>query len=214
MARTTVAVLMAALLAVACGGSGSGHEGPTVSSVSAQPGDLPGGMKQCDLTGSIDSFLDKEKASDPNTYQSTKKEWDDAKASGATAAYTAFYADTADHCAALQAAGSDIGSASYKLVVNFVIQFKDESSAAKGYTDKKIFNFSASDLKSGGQPVVEGTKKTGLSANSIILTTQLANQTYFIAFWQNKAFMVILAILNVDDAASKKVATAENGRIK
>jgi hypothetical protein len=32
--------------------------------------------------------------------------------------------------------------------------------------------------------------------------------------WQNKAFMVILAVLNVDTATSKKIALAENARIK
>jgi len=35
-----------------------------------------------------------------------------------------------------------------------------------------------------------------------------------VAVWQSKAFMVILAILNVDSATCKKVALAENSRIK
>ena len=37
---------------------------------------------------------------------------------------------------------------------------------------------------------------------------------YYVAVWQNKAFMVILAILNIDPAAAKKAALAENARIK
>ncbi len=213
MARTPIAVLIAVVGLSACGGSNPGPQGPTAASVAVQPGDLPSGMKQCELTGEIDSFLNKEKTADPNTYQSTKTEWDDARSRGATAAYTAFYTDSLDHCSSIQSAGSDIGSATYKLVLNFVIQFKDESSAAKGYTSDKVFNFSASQLRSSGQAVVEGTK-TGLSANSIVLNAPIANQTYYIAVWQNKAFMVILAILNLDATASKKVATSENGRIK
>jgi hypothetical protein len=32
--------------------------------------------------------------------------------------------------------------------------------------------------------------------------------------WQNKTFMVILAVLNLDGAAAKKVSTSENSRIK
>ena len=178
-----------------------------------QQSDLPSGMVRCDLTGDIDSFLNKEKSADPATYQSTKTEWNDAKSKGATAAYTAFYTDSPAHCAAIKAKGSDIGSATYKLVVNFVLQFKDESSAAKGYTSEKLFNVSASELRASGQPVVEGTK-TGLSANSIVLNAPIANQTYYIAVWQKKTFMVILAILNIDAAAAKKVATSENDRIK
>jgi len=213
MARTPIAVLIAVVGLSACGGSNPGPQGPTAASVAVQPGDLPSGMKQCELTGEIDSFLNKEKTADPNTYQSTKTEWDDARSRGATAAYTAFYTDSLDHCSSIQSAGSDIGSATYKLVLNFVIQFKDESSAAKGYTTEGVFNISASELKSSGQPVVEGAK-TGLSANSIVLNTAIANQTYFIAVWQKKVFMVILAVLNVDAAAAKKVAASENERIK
>ena len=206
-------ILVASLGVGGCGGSSPTAQGPTPAGVAAQQSDLPTAMVKCDLTGDIDSFLNQEKTADPPTYQSTKSEWDDAKSKGATAAYTAFYTDSTDHCAAIKTKGPDIGSATYKLVINFVIQFKDESSAAKGYTSEKVFNVSASELRSGGQPVVEGAK-TGLSANSIVLDAPIGNQTYYIAVWQKKSFMVILAILNIDATASKKVATSENDRIK
>lgn len=211
MPRVLVALLFVTVVA-GCGGGSSGAAAPTASSVSVQPGDLPAGMAKCDITGDIDSFLNKEKTADASTYQSTKAEWDDAKAKGATAAYTAFYTDSTAHCGAIKSQGSSIGSASYKLVVNFVIQFKDESSAAKGYGSEQVFNVSPAELRQSGQPIIEGTN-TGLSKNSIVLNSEIANQSYYIAVWQNKAFLVILAILNVDPAASKKVATAENGRI-
>ncbi len=165
------------------------------------------------MSADIDSFLERAKTKDPATYAQTKNEWDAAKKQGATAAYTAFYTDTAAHCASLETSSSDITSATYKLVVNFVIQFKDEAAASKGYTSESIFGFSAASLKGGGVPVVEGTA-TGLSANSIVLSISAANQAYYVAVWQNKAFMVILAILNIDAATSKKVAVAENSRIK
>src|SRR6267378_299647 len=187
MARAFIVVLIASLAVSGCGGSSPIAQGPTPSSVAVQQTDLPSGMVKCDLTGDIDSFLNKEKTADPSTYQSTKTEWDDAKSKGATA--------------------------TYKLVVNFVIQFKDDSSAAKGYTSEKLFNVSAAELRSSGQAVVEGTK-TGLSPNSIVLNTPIGNQTYYIAVWQKKSFMVILAMLNLDATASKKVATGENDRIK
>ena len=211
MSRVLVASLLVIVVA-ACGG-GPAPAAPTAASVSVQQGDLPSGMTKCDLTGDIDSFLSKEKTADPATYQSTKTEWDDAKTKGATAAYTAFYADTSAHCDSIRSQGSSIGSATYKLAVNFVIQFKDEASAASGYSNQAVFNVSPSELRSSGQPVVEGTN-TGLTKNSIVLSSLIANQSYYIAVWQNKAFLVILAILNVDAAASKKVATSENGRIK
>jgi hypothetical protein len=213
MSRTSLAALLALPALLACAGSSPAVQGPTVASVAVQQGDLPGGMIRCDLSGDIDSFLDKEKTADASTYQSTKKEWDEAKTKGATAAHVALYSDNAAHCASIKSSGADIGAATYKLVINFVIQFKDEASAAKGYTSEKIFNFSAADLRTSGQKVVEGTKN-GLSANSVVLDTLIGGQTYYIAVWQRKAFMVILAVLNIDSAAAKKIAAAEDGRIK
>ncbi len=97
-------------------------------------------------------------------------------------------------------------------MVNFAFQFKDQASAEKGYTTESIFGFSASSLKSSQVPVVEGTA-TGLGKNSIVLTIAINQQSFYVAVWQNKQFMVILAILNVDTAASKKAALAENSRI-
>jgi hypothetical protein len=212
--------LAAALLAVAaCGGSLPGQSAaPTATSVAVQQSDLPSGMVRCDISGDIDGFLAKEKTQDPNTYASINTEWSDAKKLNATAAAIAFYSDSNAHCTAIKASGSDISSASYKLVVNFVVQFKDQASATKAYTSESIFGFSAADLKTtasaaaGAGQLSEGTK-SGLSANSLTLYAPVAGQSYYIAVWQNKTFMVILAALNIDATSSKKIATSENGRI-
>lgn len=209
MFKKSGALLAGLLTVAACGGTP--FQGPTPASVAVQSTDLPKGLVKCDLSGGIDSFIAAEKTADPNTYSSINIEWADAKKNGATGAEVAFFADSASHCKALRTAGTDIGAANYKLVINFVIQFKDESSAAKGYTSESIFGFSAAQLKQGSVPITEGSK-TGLSKNSIVLSAAIAGQSYYIAVWQNKAFMVILAVLNVDSATSKKVATAENGR--
>jgi hypothetical protein len=64
----------------------------------------------------------------------------------------------------------------------------------------------------GGAPALQGSA-TGLSPNSIVLSVSVATTSYYVAVWQNKAFMVILAILNIDPASAKKAALAENGRI-
>lgn len=214
MLRPALAGIAVLLVVSACGGTAPGAvKGPTAASVAVQPGDLPSSMHKCDLSGDIDSFLSKSKTKDPNTYTSTKAEWEAAQKDGATAAYTAFYADSTAHCTSIESNSSDISSATYKLVVNFVIQFKDEASAVKGYTTNSIFGFSASSLKSGGAAVQEGTA-TGLGVNSIILNISVSNQSFYVAVWQNKTFMVILAVLNVDATTGKKVAVAENGRIK
>ena len=178
-----------------------------------QSSDLPAGMVRCDLSGDIDSFLAKEKNQDQATYKSTSTDWAALKTGGATAASTSFYADNPAHCTAIKSSGYDIGTASYKLVVNFVTQFKDEKSATNAYTNDSIFGFKISELRTGGLGLTEGTA-TGLTTNSIVISAPISNQYFYIAMWQNKTFVVILAILNVDASASKKVATLENGRIK
>jgi hypothetical protein len=215
MTRVSIAVLLtAALWMAACGGSSSGPSGPTPASVSVQQTDLPSGLVKCDLSGDIDSFVSKEQTPDPSASKSMASDWQEAKKNGATSAYAALYTDSKPHCDAIKGSAADLGAATYKLVVNFVIQFKDENSAIAGYkSDKAIFGFSAAELRSGGGGVVEGSK-TGLTANSISLTQPVGNQLFYIAVWQNKAFMVILAILNVDATTAAKVATTENGRIK
>jgi len=178
-----------------------------------QSSDLPAGMVKCDLSGDIDNFLAQEKSKDPNTYKSSSADWTALKNGGATAAYTAFYSDSAAHCSAIKSSGYNIGTANYKLAVNFVTQFKDATSATAAYSNDSIFGFKTAQLRTGSLGLTEGTA-TGLTANSIVISAPISNQYFYIAMWQNKTFVVILAILNVDATASKRVATLENGRIK
>ncbi|TMD14054.1 MAG: hypothetical protein E6I27_04220 [Chloroflexi bacterium] len=214
MPRTSIPILLAVLMLAACGGASPTSQGPTVSRVAVQKGDLPAGMVKCDLTGDIANFIKSEQTPDPNTAQSMTKEWDAAKSKGAKGGYAAIYTDSAAHCAAIKSNSADIGAATYKLVVNFVIQFRDEKSAAAGYNNESILGFSASQLKAGGGAAVQEGTKTGLTANSITLIEPIGNQFFYIAVWQNKSFMVILAAVNLDSGAAKNVASSENSRIK
>jgi hypothetical protein len=72
---------------------------------------------------------------------------------------------------------------------------------------------SASNLRSSGSTAIEGAK-TGLTSNAVVISQSLSNQSFYIALWQNKAFAIFLAAINLDATASKKIATSENGRIK
>jgi hypothetical protein len=214
MLRRSITGLALAAMVVACGGSPSTTStGPTAASVAVQPGDVGGGMQKCDLSGDIGSFLNKSKAKDPSTYTSFKNYWDAAQKAGATDEYTAFYADSAAHCTSLESNSAGASTATYKLVVNFVVKFKDEASAKDSYANQSVFGISQSSLKTGGSAVVEGTA-TGLTANSIVLSVSLASQAFYIAYWQNKAYVVALLILNLDPTTGKKAALAENSRIK
>jgi hypothetical protein len=210
MTRSTAA-LLGVLMIAACAGS-PGAKVTNASTVSVQQGDLPSGMQRCDLSGDINSYLNSLQTKDPTTYTSTKAQWDAAQKSGATAAQIVFYTDSVANCTSVESKVSNLSAAAYKLVVNFVIQFKDEATAGSGYTTGSIFGFDRSTLKSDGAPVVEGTK-TGLGPNSIVLSLPIANQSFYIAVWQNKAFMVILGLINLDTATGQKVADAVNKRI-
>lgn len=212
MIKRSVIAVVALTAIVACGASAPTVQGPTVASVSVQQGDLPSGMVKCTLTGDINHFISAEQSPDPSTAKSMSTYWQDAQKAGATHAYSAIYTDSNSNCSALKNPNADISTAQYKLVVNFTIQYKDAKSATAAYTNGSIFGFSPSQLKTGSS-VLQGTQ-TGLTENSVVLNTSIPPQSFYIAVWQNKTFLVILAILNVDDATSKKVALAQNGRIK
>jgi len=204
--------LLAVLLVAACSSQPGTATAPTAASVAVQPGDLPNTMHRCSISGDINTYIESLKTKDPATYTSTKNEWADAQSKGATATQVSFYTDSDANCTNVASTVANLSAAAYPLVVNFSIQFKDEASAANGYTNGQIFGIDSSILKANGA-VVEGTK-TGLGANSIVLNTTILSQAFYIAVWQNKAFMVILGIINLDAATGQKVATAENSRIK
>ena len=208
--RRLVLLLMVGLVA-ACGGS-SGPTGPTAASVAAQSGDMPKGMLKCDLSGDIQTFIHKEQSPDPSTSKTAANQWTDLQKGGATSAYVAIFTDSKTHCGDFASARTDPAAANYKLVVNFVVQFKDEKSAASTYANSSIFGVSASSLRASGSQAIEGTK-TGLTANSVVVSQAIATQTFYIGLWQSKAFAMFLAVVNVDPVASKKIATSENSRI-
>jgi len=200
-------------IVTACSSQSGTTAAPTAASVAVQPGDLPNTMHRCSISGDINTYIESLKAKDPATYTSTKNEWTDAQSKGATATQVTFYTDSDVNCANVASTVANLSAAAYPLVVNFSVQFKDEASAANGYTNGQIFGIDRNMLKANGAPVVEGTK-TGLGPNSIVLSTTILSQVFYIAVWQSKAFMVILGIINLDAATGQKVADAENKRIK
>lgn len=213
MTRSALGACIAAIGIVACGGSAAAPQGPTTANVAVQPGDLPSGMVRCDLTGDISNFIKQEQSPDPQIAKSTAGSWSDLQKSGATSAYVGLYTDSGANCSDIKSSATNPAAATYRLAVSFVVQFKSETAAANAYANDQIFNFSSSNLRSGQAHAIVGAS-TGLTANSVALSQSIGNQTFYVAMWQNKAFVVILAVFNLDPAASKKVATGENSRIK
>jgi hypothetical protein len=209
--RRFIPILLAALVA-ACGGASNAPTGPTASTVAVQQADVPKDMVRCDLSGDIQSFIQKELGPDPSTSKSASNEWSQAQKDGATAGYAAIYTDSKSHCTDFANGRSDPAAVPYRLVIDFVLQFKDAKSAANTYSNDSIFGVTASSLSAAGSSSIQGTK-TGLTANSVVVSQSLSNQTFYIALWQSNTFDVFLAVLNLDAAAAKKIATSENGRI-
>jgi hypothetical protein len=209
MRRWVLAILI--VIVGACGGSSTAPSGPSASSVSVQQSDVPKGMVRCDVSGDIAGFIQKEQSQDPGTAHATSAQWTDAQAHGAMAAYAALYTDSSANCSAIKSSATDISAATYKLVVNIVVQYKSEKAATDAFTNESVFGFTPSTL--GGGAALRGSG-TGLSANSVSMSESFGNQAFYIAFWQNKAFVAILVVVNIDAGASKKIAMSENGRIK
>jgi hypothetical protein len=201
----------AVVLMAACAASSGGGGGP--ADVAVQSSDVPKGLQKCGNSGDMDFFLNASKTNDPATYQSTKTQWDDAKSRGAVAAQVVFYADSKDHCTAIEQSQNEVNAAIYPIVMSFVIQFKDEATAGKGYTTESIFSFSEATVCPAGQTGITTGPATGLGKNSCVLMLSIPPQHLFLAVWQNKAYMVVLAVLNIDITQAQKIASTENGRI-
>jgi hypothetical protein len=208
--RRFIPILVVALIN-ACGGTSNLPTGPTAATVAVQPSDIPKDMVRCDISGDIQSFIQKEQAPAPSTSKSAANEWSRAQKNGAIAAYAAVYTDSKSHCTDFAGGRNDPAAAPYRLVVDFVLQFKDARSAANTYTNDSIFGVTASSLS--GPSSIQGAK-TGLTGNSVVVSQSLSNQTFYIALWQNMTFDVFLAVLNLDPTAAKKISTSENSRIK
>jgi hypothetical protein len=210
--RTALIAGALLLAACACGPiGGSSTPAPSAASVAIKSGDLPSGMTRCDQSGDIGAYLKKIQTKDRSTYSAIKTGWDAAQKNGATAGDVEFYADSTAHCSNLASNTTEIGTATYKLVVNFEFQFKDQASAEAGYKSDSALGFGASSLKS-SQLATEGVA-TGLGANSVVLAVPIGAQIVYLAVWQNKQFLSIIGIFNIDAATDKKIALAVTGRI-
>lgn len=194
----------------ACGSSQVIVPAASAASVAVQTADVPKTLQKCSQSGSIDSYLSSIKTANPDAYKNLTQEWATALKNGAKNSEVVQYTDSKAHCDDLaKTGGTSIGTATYPLIVNYVLQFKDEATAVKGYTTGTIMGIDITTLKSSA---ITG-KATGLGGNSLVIAASLFGQSIYIAVWQNKAFMVILGVLNVDQASSKKIATNENSHI-
>jgi len=215
MRRLLLKGVVGLLLVAACGPTNVTILASTPSSVSVQSSDVPKGLTKCSQSGDVNKYLNELKASDPTSYDSTKAEWDQAKKDGATGAEFTFYASSQNDCSSLLKGSSGSAPSTAKVIGSVVIQFKDAASASKASTTESILGFDRASLRqaaAAGFTVTEGTK-TGLGANSIVVSGSFGGTTLFVAAWSNKAFYLVVIGENEDATSMGHVATAANGRV-
>src|SRR5439155_5332 len=129
---------------------------PSAQSIAGNDSDFSG-MTKCPESGSWDDYLKAEQQSDPTTYETDKKDWDQMKASGADDGYVAAYAQNSSECAIFSTDTPPKGKVTYV----FVVRFKDQTAAEASYkTSAKDFHVSDSDLadvKAAGGTVTQGS---------------------------------------------------------
>jgi hypothetical protein len=185
----------------------------TVADVAVKPSDLPKGLQKCHGSGEIESFLTAIKDKNSTIYRTTKSDWDGAKKDGAIAAEIVAYADSKARCDVYLDADGTVPDPHSVLVINAVVQFKDERTATNAYAVESFLDLSESDFKeTPGIRVARGAD-TGLTKNSATMSLAFFDVPFYAAFWQNKAFMAAVWAINVDAGQSKKIATNVNQRI-
>ena len=138
------------LFVVACAApSVPGVAAATPQSVAVQAGDVPSDLKKCADSGDIDSYLKNVKSKSPTSYQQVNDQWQKEKSAGATAGQVEVYADSQDECDALSSGRSPQSTTPPKIVLNYVVQFKDETSASKDYKDE-VLGLNPADIQKQG----------------------------------------------------------------
>jgi hypothetical protein len=213
--RAVFAAALCLLLGVlgACSGpSIPGLAGATPQSVAVQNGDVPTGLQKCSESGEINSYLKNVKAKNTSTYQQVNDLWQKEKKAGATAGWVQAYADSSAECNSLGTGQSPSSNNPPRIVLNYVVQFKDESSAAKDYNDNEILGVNPQQIQSQGGTVKKGSE-TGLGGNSTSGSISLFGLQLEFAAWQKKAFFVAVIAVGLSDPEAKKVYDGINGRI-
>jgi hypothetical protein len=185
----------------------------TPESIALQPGDLAG-FQRCSESGDVDAVLRDQQSTNPGEYDVNATEWAQWRMQGASDAYFVAYGRTAGDCNALSAAGT--GAPSGGMMLGLVVKFKSPATAIRTYTaSSTLLGFGPQDttfIKLVGGTLMTGAD-TGLGPESVIGSGTATTASYFVAFWQNKAFDSFLIAYDVDAADARTAADRVNDRI-
>jgi hypothetical protein len=215
MCRILVALL---LLLTAAGCQAPAHAATanpaTVESVALQPGDLAG-FQRCSASGNLAAVLSAEKAANPGEYDLNATEWAQWRMQGAADAYFAAYGRTASDCNSLSAAGT--GAPSGGMIIALIVKFKSTATAILTYAaSSTLLGFGPRDttfIRLVGGTLMTGSD-TGFGPRSVTGSGTSPGDTFYVAFWQNKAFDSFLIAYNVAAVDARIAANRVNDRIR
>jgi hypothetical protein len=213
--RSLVVALLLVLTAAACQGPipALKTRPPTVESIALQPGDLVG-FQRCSESGDVSAVIRSEKATNPDEYDLNATEWAQWRMQGASDAYFAAYGRTRSDCDALSSEGT--GAPSGGMVLGLVVKFTSAATAERNYdASSTLLGFGPRDtafIRLVGGTVMTGSA-TGFGPQSVIGSGVATGSSYYVAFWQNKAFDSFLLGYDVDASAVRTAADRVNDRI-
>ena len=194
-------------------GLASKPKAATVESVALQPGDLAG-FQRCSASGDVKAVIKDEKSTEPTEYDLNATEWAQWSRQGASDAYFVAYGRTAGDCAALSASGT--GAPSGGMMLGLVVEFTSPTKALRTYAaGSTLLGFGPRDttfIRLVGGTVVTGSQ-TGFGPQSVIASGTATGSSYYVAFWQNKAFDSYLLGYDMAPDDARNAAGKVNARI-
>jgi hypothetical protein len=203
-----VAGLVGCLLAslASCQPSVPGLQPQSPGEVALQGKDVPGDLQRCPGSGDVAGYLGAIKDRSPDAYRSTSEAWKKLQSSGAKDAAIVTYAHDPSAC------NGELGVGAGRSATAFVIRYGDEGSAASAWK-RGIAGF-PTPAEGQVSPGLSQGVETGLGSNSWVYQTQAGGRSVYVAFWQRKAFDILVLTADLTAEESQRAAAAADNRVR
>jgi len=180
--------------------------GASPTTVALLPSDLPKDLESCSSSGDITSYLASLKTKNIDGYNGTLDAWKKLQAQGASnAAIVSYAADPA-------ACTGEMGTGRGRTAASFVIQFKDDGSAATAWKHGILgFPSPGQGQQTPGLKVGSGT---GLGPNAWSLEEAVQGRSLYLAFWQSHSFDVFYLGEDLTQDESQRALGSMAGRVR
>ncbi len=205
--RSPRAVLLAGALvwvAVACQTPGAIGP-PDPSRVGLQAGDLPGDLKRCPASGTVDGYLRGLLGADRAAHDELATAWEDLKRRGAAQAAVTVYAERTAACTAR------LGTGEGASVSTVVVTFQDEKAASDAY-QRGVLGFTTL----GEDQEVDDMKRgaaTGMGRNAWVLQRSVQGRALIVGLWERDQVAVLFIAVDEDPLHAKQALSSVDGRI-